>query len=316
MQPLVSQKRDLVVTNDAQSRRLTVVAIVVTYQPALEVLGQLLDALIPQVASVVIVDNGSRCDLAAWNSRRHADVVELLRLGENRGIAAAQNVGIQRARACKANFVLLLDQDSIPAPDMVASLVSAISDERLPAAAGPRYLDPRQENPPPFIRIRALRLERCVCSTVKSVVPVDYLIASGCLIPMSVLDKVGDMREDLFIDYVDIEWGLRARYHGFQSYGVCSAHMCHSLGDHPIKFFNKNIPLHSPLRHYYHFRNAMLLYKEPWIPLNWKLVDGWRLCLKYVFYSLFAKPRLAHWRMMTLGVWHGWVGKAGKLGGG
>lgn len=60
----------------------------------------------------------------------------------------------------------------------------------------------------------------------------------------------------------------------------------------------------------------VLLYKEPWVPLNWKLVDGWRLCLKYVFYSLFAKPRMAHWRMMTLGVWHGLAGKAGKLKGG
>jgi rhamnosyltransferase len=237
----------------------------------------------------------------------------LLRLGENRGIADAQNVGIQWARNREAEFVLLMDQDSIPAPDMAEKLISAISEQPSPAAAGPRYLDERQDNPPPFIRVRGLRLERCACSTEESVVPVDYLIASGCLIPMSVLDKVGGMRNDLFIDYVDIEWGLRARRHGFQSYGVCSAHMQHSLGENPIKFFSKNIPLHSPLRHYYHFRNALLLYKEPWVPLNWKLVDGWRLCLKYVFYSLFAKPCMAHWRMMTLGVWHGLAGKTGKL---
>lgn len=296
-----------------QSHRAGVVAVVVTYQPALEVLQQLLDALVPQVTSVVIVDNGSRSDLLAWDSELDTRDVELLRLGENRGIAAAQNVGIQWARNRGARFVLLMDQDSIPAPDMVEKLVSTISEQASPATAGPRYLDERQDNPPPFIRIRGLRLERCVCSTEESVVPVDYLIASGCLIPMSVLDKVGGMRDDFFIDYVDIEWGLRARHHGFQSYGVCSAHMQHSLGDHPIEFFGKNIPLHSPLRHYYHFRNAVLLYKESWVPLNWKLVDGWRLCLKYVFYSLFAKPRMAHLRMMTLGVWHGLVCKSGKF---
>lgn len=299
-----------------QSHSLRVVAIVVTYQPVVEVLGQLLEALTPQVVSVVVVDNGSHADLEAWNKERQPHNIEVLLLGENRGIAAAQNVGIQWARNRGAGFVLLMDQDSIPAPDMVEKLISTISEQPLPAAAGPRYLDVRQDNPPPFIRVRGLRLERCACSTEESVVPVDYLIASGCLIPMSMLDKVGGMRDDLFIDYVDIEWGLRARHHGFQSYGVCSAHMQHSLGDHPIKFFSKNIPLHSPLRHYYHFRNALLLYKEPWVPLNWKLVDGWRLCLKYVFYSLFAKPRMAHWRMMTLGVWHGLVGKTGKLEGG
>ncbi|MGZ4960718.1 MAG: glycosyltransferase family 2 protein, partial [Methylomonas sp.] len=212
-----------------------------------------------------------------------------------------------------AEFILLMDQDSIPASDMVEKLVSAISKQPSPAAVGPRYLDERQDNPPPFIRVCGLHLERCICSTEESVVPVDYLIASGCLIPMKVLDKVGGMRDDLFIDYVDIEWGLRARHHGFQSYGVCSAHMQHSLGEHPIKFFGKNIPLHSPLRHYYHFRNAVLLYKEAWLPLNWKLVDGWRLILKYFFYSLFAEPRISQWRMMTLGVWHGLNGKSGKL---
>lgn len=298
-----------------QSHSSGVVAVVVTYQPALEVLKQLLDVLVPQVTSVVVVDNGSHSDLSAWNIERETGAIELIRLGENRGIAVAQNAGIQWARNHGAGFVLLMDQDSIPAPDMVEKLVSTISGQASPATAGPRYLDERQDNPPPFIRIRGLRLERCVCSTEASVVPVDYLISSGCLIPMSVLDKVGGMRDDFFIDYVDIEWGLRARHHGFQSYGVCSAHMQHSLGDHPIKLFSKNIPLHSPLRHYYHFRNAVLLYKEPWVPLNWKLVDGWRLCLKYVFYSLFAKPRMAHWRMMTLGVWHGLMERSGKFKG-
>lgn len=300
----------------AQSHRTGVVAVVVTYQPKIEVLEQLLDALVPQVASVVVVDNGSYPGLAAWNSERDTRAVELLLLGENRGIAAAQNVGIEWARNRGAGFVLLMDQDSIPAPDMVEKLLITVSEQPSAAAAGPRYLDKRQDNPPPFIRVRGLRLVRCACATEESVVAVDYLIASGCLIPMSVLDKVGGMRNDFFIDYVDIEWGLRARQQGFQSYGVCSAHMQHSLGDHPIKFFNKKIPLHSPLRHYYHFRNAVLLYKEPWVPFNWKLVDGWRLCLKYVFYSLFAQPRRAHWRMMSAGVWHGLVGKSGKLEGG
>lgn len=296
-----------------QSHRSGVVAVVVTYQPSLEVLEQLLDALVPQVASVVMVDNGSYSNLAERTSEHNTYAVELLQLGENRGIAAAQNIGIEWARNRGAEFVLLMDQDSIPAPDMVEELLSTIAKQPLAAAAGPRYLDARQDNPPPFIEVRGLRLKRCVCSTEESVVPVDYLIASGCLIPMAVLDKVRGMRDDLFIDYVDIEWGLRARHHGLQSYGVCSAHMQHSLGDHPIKFLGKNIPLHSPLRHYYHFRNAVLLYKEPWVSFNWKLVDGWRLCLKYVFYSIFAKPRLAHWRMMTLGVWHGLLGKSGKL---
>lgn len=290
-----------------------VVAVVVTYQPTLADLGQLLRALVPQVAAVVIVDNGSPTDLSAWLGEIALPGIELLRLGGNRGVATAQNAGIRWARQRGAQFVLLMDQDSIPAPDMVEKLLAAVFMRDSQAIVGARYLDERQENLPPFIRIRGMRLERCGCPTADSVVPVDFLISSGCLIPLSVLDKVGGMREDLFIDYVDVEWGLRARHCGFQSYGVCSAHMLHRLGEHPIDFFGKKIPLHAPLRHYYHFRNAFFLCRESWVPSNWKWVVGWRLCLKYIFYALFAKPRLAHWRMMTLGIWHGLLGRAGKF---
>jgi len=68
--------------------------------------------------------------------------------------------------------------------------------------------------------------------------------------------------------------------------------MQHDLGDTPIAFFGKNIPLHSPLRHYYHFSKRDAFIQGSLGSFELKLVDGWRLCLKYVFYSLFAKPRL------------------------
>jgi rhamnosyltransferase len=204
-----------------------------------------------------------------------------------------------------------MDQDIIPEPGMVQALLSAAL-EKSAGAVGPRYVDSRHDNPPPFIRIRGLRLERLSCSAPDAIVPVDYLISSGCLIPMSVLDHVGGMREDFFIDFVDIEWGLRARKFGYQCYGVCNAGMSHCLGYEPIEIFSMKFPLHSPLRHYYHFRNAVLLTKECWTPGNWKLANGWRMCIKYFFYSLFARPRAEHWRMMTLGIWHGLLGRTGQ----
>lgn len=294
-----------------------VAAVIVTHQPAPDKLRELLSAVASQVSFSVVVDNGSNFNVLQFVESAYPGIVSCIALKYNLGIALAQNIGISRAREMGADYVLLSDQDSVPHHSMVRVLLAALekicTTEKSLACVGPRYLDDRQRNPPPFIRVIGLALKRCHCTAEDSIVPVDYLISSGCLIPMKVLEQVGGMREDLFIDYVDIEWGLRARHAGVQSYGVCSAHMEHNLGDSPIRLFGKHIPLHTPLRHYYHFRNAVLLYKESWIPLNWKLVDGWRLCLKYVFYSLFAKPRLAHWQMMSLGVWHGLVGKTGKI---
>lgn len=294
-----------------------IVAVIVTYHPELNVLLRLLDALGEQVHSIVIVDNGSNESLALALKARGKPNEHFILLGTNLGIATAQNAGINWGRQYSADYIVLFDQDSEPASNMIACLLKVAEDKAasgIPlAAVGPRYLDERQDNPPPFIKVKGLKVERQPCSCPDAVVEVDYLIASGCLIPIAALDKAGDMREEFFIDYVDIEWGLRAKQHGLQSFGVCAAAMRHDLGDDPIEFFGRKIPLHSPLRHYYHFRNAVWMYRQNWLPLHWKLGDGWRLLLKYGFYTLFAKPRLEHFRMMTLGAWHGLRGRMGML---
>jgi rhamnosyltransferase len=304
----------------AASVTSTGMAIVVTYQPRDAELNALLAALRPQLAGVCVVDNGSaRNPAQTIHPEFFADSwCELIRLPSNQGIAAAQNAGIECARAAGAAFVVLFDQDSEPAPDMVTRLLAVARSQTASGVAvagvGPRYVDARQDNPPPFIRIRGLSVERQRCHPARPVVEVDYLISSGCLIPMATLDAVGGMREDLFIDYVDIEWGLRAKRAGFQSFGVCDATMRHALGETPLNLLGRKLPLHSPLRHYYHFRNAVRLYCEAGLPLNWKLADGWRLLLKYGVYSWFARPRHEHWWMMTLGIAHGIMGRMGKYG--
>jgi rhamnosyltransferase len=295
-----------------------VASVVVTYDPDPDRFARLLAATLPQVDCIVVVDNGSPATTLAWLRSMTGPRLTLVELGRNAGIAAAQNVGIARARQGVCDHILLLDHDSVPAPSMVGCLVAAI--ERLPpgtrriAAVGPRYLDERQNNPPPFIRVRGLRVTRCQCLRDDDVVEVDYLIASGSLIPVATLDEVGTMAEDLFIDYVDIEWGLRARRRGFQSYGVCAAKMEHDLGETPIRFLGRSLPLHSPLRHYYHFRNAVWLYLNADVPLHWKCADAWRLVLKYGFYSLFARPRLEHFRLMSRGILDGLRGRLGAFG--
>jgi rhamnosyltransferase len=293
-------------------------AVVVTYMPDLKMLDLLLKSLMPQVSGVVVVDNGSSESVLAWLKAYHATVsLVVIPLYGNKGIAAAQNVGIEHAKTQQADYVILFDHDSNPASDMVAKLLAVAKAKAATgvevAAVGARYLDERHDNPPPFIQVVGLKVKRQVCSCGESVVDVSYLIASGCLMPMRALRAVGNMREDFFIDYVDIEWGLRARNMGFHSFGVCAARMSHDLGDEPFEFFGHKFPRHSALRHYYHCRNAVWMYRQSWLPLHWKLADGWRLLLKYGFYTLFAKPRHQHWWMMTKGIWHGLTGRMGKL---
>ncbi len=307
-------------TQTVNPKETIVVGVVVTYDPDRQRLQALLQAVGPQVARVVLVDNGSGEDRIAWMRALTDSRVSLVELGSNQGIAAAQNVGISQARAGGCSHVLLLDHDSVPAETMVRELLHAVETVRPSGrgigAVGPRYLDDLLDNPPPFIRVRGLRVERCPCPTDDTIVEVDYLIASGSLIPMATLDAVGPMAEDLFIDYVDIEWGLRARQLGFQSYGVCAARMAHDLGDAPLSFLGRKLPVRSPLRHYYHFRNAAWLYRSGNLPRHWKFADGLRLLLRFGFYALFAIPRRQHVRMMSRGIADGLRGRLGPFSSG
>ena len=298
------------------SSKLNVVAVVVSYQPDLVLLGNLLTRLAPQVNAIVLVDNGSQLDQKADSARQLAHATEVIPLGANFGIAHAQNIGIQWARNGDAKYVLLMDQDSIPDDDMVSRLLAALvtldNAGHDVACVGPFYVDPRHASISPFVRIERFKFRRIPCEHKEQLIHTDFLIASGCLIPMSVLNVVGDMRAELFIDYVDIEWGLRARDHGYQSFGVCSTNMLHHLGDHPINFFGRKVPSHSPLRGYYRYRNAIALMRQPFVSKAWCFTDAKRLALRYVFFILFSSSRFDHFKMMNLGIWHGLLGRMGK----
>lgn len=288
--------------------------IIVTYQPAHDELLRLVDAIHPQLDVLFIIDNGDGSYLpeCLWQSE-----VKITCLGENYGIAYAQNVGIREARSWGTEFVLFLDQDSVPAANMLSCLRKAydlLTIEKIPVAAvGPSYIDPRQGEIAPFVYRHGLTLKRRIrqkdCNTSET----DFLIASGCLISSQVLSEVGPMEEGLFIDYVDIEWGLRAQSKGYRSFGVHDALMTHSLGDKWVKFRGRRVPVHSPLRHYYHTRNAIWLARRPWIGWCWRMILVQRVILQIAFFSVFAAPRREHARMMLLGVWHGLKGNTGRL---
>ena len=293
-----------------------VVAIIVTYNPVLQALAELLRATSLQVYRIIIVDNGSAREPEIVASCSGIYNCECACLGKNTGIANAINHGIAMARNMKATHIVLFDQDSLPSLDMISILhdtLEGLSNQGdKVAAVGARFVDERTMNPPPFIQLKYLFLFRHTCEH-EQVVPVDYLISSGCMITISSLDQIGLMNSKLFIDYVDIEWGLRAKEMGFQLFGVCAAHMKHELGDTPLALLGRRLPLRSPLRHYYMFRNAVWLYRQPWVPLSWKFADGVRLLAKYVVYSIFTKQGMQHLKRMSVGIWHGLIDKMGEF---
>ena len=297
-----------------------IAAIVVLFQPDLARLARVLDSLVEQVDTILCVDNGSPAGLDNLLARHAGSRVRHEAMGGNRGIGAAHNQGILRAREYGCTHVLLCDQDSIPAPHMVAELLkaeaAALSSGARVAAVGPRYRLESEGGLSSFNTFGWIAFGRRGCAPGEVAVPCDFLIASGCLIRLDTIDAVGLMAEGLFIDHVDTEWCLRARSLGYRPFGACAAQMSHTLGERIVHFNwprRRTVALHKPFRYYYIFRNSLKIYRLPHAAPRWVLPDIIRLLQLLLFVTLFSNERSLSLRMMLRGLSDGLGNAEGVL---
>lgn len=299
-------------------------AVIVSYRPDLPALRRMLAALAPQVEKVFIVDNGSLeviPQLRAMASPASGQgVIELIELGSNQGIAAAHNAGLRQGLSQGLEAMILFDQDSMPAPDLVEQLLRAwhelLAQGQRVAALGPQWLDERSGRRGSFYRVRGGRIRPMQPAGDTSPIAVDFLISSGTLIPAAAVQALGDMREDLFIDHVDTEWCLRARQAGWGLFGVPRATIVHSLGDASQRIWLgrwREVALHSPDRNYYEVRNTLMLIRTPGVGMNWRIAHAIRLLQIIVFYGALVAPRGPRLRRMVRALYDGWLGRGGAL---
>ena len=295
-----------------------VAAVIVTYHPEAARVEAILQALKDDVPRVVIVDNNSP-NLDEPRLRAAHPRVTIERLPANRGIAAAQNAGIELARLAGAAFVLFLDQDSMPQRGMVSTLLAAT--ERLARTGhrvgciGPRTYFPGAKDLAAFGRLTWFGVRQQSCADSNFVVECDMLVSSGMLIPMAVLDTVGGMEDALFIDSVDTEWCFRAMTHGYRIFGACGATLEHRLGERALRIWLgrwRRLPRHRPFRYYYMFRNTFLLVGRRYVPLKWTLLQLERLAALFLVYGLLTGGS-GELRMMLKGLRDGLRGRTGAL---
>jgi rhamnosyltransferase len=268
------------------------------------------DAIAPQVGRVVVVDNAA--DPAVRDALPAG--VAYLPMASNVGTAGAVNHAWALAAREGAEGLLTLDQDSTPEPDMVARLVEGL--RRLQSqgvrvgAVGPMKVDPRNRRPGRLLKpVRFLR--HFETDTSQPVVEVDHLIASGCLMPASALRAVGGFDEALFLDYVDIDWCLRARAQGLRHFCVTGARLSHTIGDQVVDVGSRTLSLHAPLRTYLVVRNHLLLWRKPAIRRLWLASDGLQVIKKALGLLLLAPRKAQRLRAIGRGLADGLQGRGG-----
>ena len=304
-----------------------VLAIIVCHNPDLGALSATLTAVCAQLEEALVVDNDSsnQTEIESLLDRLNLAkncYMSIAKRNENLGLGTAHNIGIEYAKRKGFDYVLLLDQDSVPQDSMVDNLLSAShrkTNKKL-SAVGAVYLNSENGSESFFVRFGKLKFQRRYCTQADSdgCVEADFLISSGSLIALDALDDIGTMDETLFIDHVDTEWFLRAKSKGFRAYGVCNAVMNHALGEqtHRIQLGRsgrqRNVPQHKPFRYYYIFRNSVLLYRRGYCSALWKWNDLQRIGLMFVMFGLFKAPRRQNFKMMFKGLVDGVRGVSGK----
>ena len=241
--------------------------------------------------------------------------IEYLPNGDNVGIATALNQGIAALVRQGFDIAMLFDQDSEPPVSLLIELPRVIAQaneagERV-ALAGPAYDDPRLRGVAPFVQFRWWWLKR-VAAEGDQPIDVDFLISSGSCVNLRWWSNIGPMEDALFIDYVDLEWCVRAKQKGYRVLGVPWVRMAHQLGGEPVRVLGRTYPMHAPLRHYYQFRNVIALIKRPYIPWSWKTTEIIKLPVRIAIYSLLPKQAGQHVRMALLGLLDGWMGRMGR----
>lgn len=236
--------------------------------------------------------------------------------GENLGVATAINQGIERLLQEGCDKALIFDQDSEPSARLLSELPRLLQREldrgvRV-ALIGPAYEDVRLGGVAPFVRFGYWRLQR-VIPLGEEPVNVDFLITSGSCVNLAVWQEVGPMDDRLFIDFVDLEWCIRARSKGYVILGAPTVRLKHELGGEPVNVLGRSYPGHSALRHYYMFRNAVELMKRSYVPWSWKSTEFVKLPIRLIVYGCFMPSGMEHVRLSILGVRHGLSGRLGPF---
>lgn len=204
---------------------------------------------------VLIVHNGPKSKVLEENlapiSQR---IIEVIDAGENVGFARGNNIGIRQALQKGAEYVLLLNDDTVVSPELLDILVSTAESRPDVGILGPKiyhYDEPKK------IWFVGARFDAHTCTVsfpganqldngqFEEVEEADFVTGCAMLVKREVIEKVGILDGRFFLYWEDVDWGVRAKKAGVRSLVVRTSKIWHKASissggpDSPLKIYHK-----------------------------------------------------------------------------
>ncbi len=265
----------------------TVVAVTITHGHRWQFLQQVVAVVLADshISRFIIVDNGSQdsADIHTGTAS-YGDRIRIVTNPKNLGSAGGFGKGIEAAREEVADYVLLLDDDSVPEDNFVEKYYAAQMIVQDPHAviAGmrsnvgdakdffyPRFLYPPSWYRKTFFEVFSVRkakrwFRRVLFGTTGDafvpLLPVKAFVYGGAFLPMEAIRKAPLPDATLFLygDDIDYAWGVGDL--GYAIYATATPFL-HDVdmtfpGSHITGLFDENVPV---WKVYYRLRNMVRL---------------------------------------------------------
>ncbi|MCG2784122.1 MAG: glycosyltransferase family 2 protein [Anaerolineae bacterium] len=304
------------------SRQSKALALIVVYNPPNNFLEHL-EQLYKEFHQIILIVNGISLDKQpAFHNQvqRYEEMLSMSLNNKNLGIATALNQGFQWAIEHGYEYIITLDQDSIPAPGMVNALIQGLENhpnrEKL-AVLAPMIVEELLPRLSQYMRRKNKFVYEHVSSECGLLRNVTITITSGSLYNLEIWKKLGPFRDDFFIDYVDTEYNLRAIQHGYEISVQCEARLIHNLGKRQEKkLLGKTLypTFHSPVRWYYISRNRIAMLKTYALKQpHWFFYEMITTVRTFIRAFSLEDQRILKFKAFLHGTYDGLLGKMGEI---
>lgn len=229
-----------------------IAGVVIVYNPDKSVISNIISYL-NQISSLFIIDNSFLPNEEMFSGLIDTPGVYYLPQKKNIGISAALNLAAQLAIRKGFKYLLTMDQDSIVSQDMIRKMLTLNCEYNKIGIIAPFFINRYRTRIPGKEPFKKILFEK----------------TSGNLLNLDTYSKIGPFDENLFIDYVDIEYCFRLNSAGFEVIQVNGAELIHNeafLSSNKFLFKIVYPWNHNPIRWLYKIRNLFYLrdkyYKE------------------------------------------------------